>query len=80
MSQPPPAEYEVLRVDGMEDDCAAAVTVAARQLFSPAAAAKKAAKRKHERHPRLEVVDSPTKMKRLRLRLGQETVSTVNYS
>ena len=66
-SRPPSLEYEVMRVEGSEET-------------SPDSNLRKARKAKRRSESPLRVSDSPTKMKKLKLVLGSETMSTVNYS
>ena len=103
-----PAEYEVLRVEGLDEDPTLPTVIDSDDeirvdneiSFNPRAAAITPAssrKRTRKAKRRLSAVladvesvgdssssssssSSPTKMKRLRLILGKETVSTVNYS
>ena len=65
--RPPSLEYEVMRVEGSEET-------------SPDSNLRKARKAKRRSESPLRVSDSPTKMKKLKLVLGSETMSTVNYS
>ena len=65
--RPPSLEYEVMRVEGSEET----------YLEQNSRKARKA-KRRSESPVR--VSDSPAKMKKLKLVLGSETMSTVNYS
>ena len=65
--RPPSLEYEVMRVEGSKD------TFLEQNL-------RKARKAKRRSESPVRVSDSPTKMKKLKLVLGSETMSTVNYS
>ena len=69
------AEYEVLRVEGVESGDEIRVDPEISFNKDSIHSIKKRGKRKHR-----QAADSPTKMKRLRLILGKETMSTVNYS
>ena len=66
-TRPPSLEYEVMRVEGSEET-------------SPEPNSRKARKAKRRSESPLRVSDSPTKIKKLKLVLGSETMSTVNYS
>merc|ERR1712142_1243996 len=73
------AEYEVLRVEGVESENEIHVDP---EISFSKEVIKKIKKSKYKRKCDFPVspVDSPTKIKKLKLVLGSETVSTVNYS
>jgi len=73
------AEYEVLRVEGVESENEIHVDP---EISFSKDVIKKIKKSKYKRRCDSPVspVDSPTKIKKLKLVLGSETVSTVNYS
>jgi len=73
------AEYEVLRVEGVESENEIHVDP---EISFSKDVLKKIKKSKYKRKCDFPVspVESPTKMKKLKLVLGSETVSTVNYS
>ena len=70
--RPPSMEYEVLRVEGGQEGQEAVQEPNFRK------ARKGKVKRRFDSPSRFS--DSPTKMKKLKLVLGSETMSTVNYS
>jgi len=73
------AEYEVLRVEGVESENE--IHVDPEISFSKEVIKKiKKSKTKRKCDSPVSPVDSPTKIKKLKLVLGSETVSTVNYS
>lgn len=73
------AEYEVLRVEGIESENE--IHVDPEISFNKDVLKKvKRSKNKRKCDSPLSVTDSPTKIKKLKLILGSETVSTVNYS
>ena len=73
------AEYEVLRVEGVESENEIHVDP---EISFSKEIMKKIKKSKYKRKCDFpsSTVDSPTKIKKLKLVLGSETVSTVNYS
>jgi len=73
------AEYEVLRVEGVESENE--IHVDPEISFSKEVIKKiKKSKTKRKCDSPVSPMDSPTKIKKLKLVLGSETVSTVNYS
>lgn len=71
------AEYEVLRVEGVESENEIHVDP---EISFSKEVIKKIKKSKRKCDFPVSPVDSPTKIKKLKLVLGSETVSTVNYS
>lgn len=71
------AEYEVLRVEGVESENEIHVDP---EISFSKEVIKKIKKSKRKCDFPVSPVDSPTKIKKLKLVMGSETVSTVNYS